>query len=122
MKTEKDWQEQAKRLLKGELASVRGDPNKASQHYRAGILHAESEGRLCVAALGMERLAIVLAERGQKDRAAKLLDDAGAIYEKWGAHAKAYKLSRFQKQMHLQGKVDSSDGLASTQSASLQSL
>lgn len=104
-------------LLKAELAVVRGNHRKASQHYRSGILHAQSEGRLSLAGLGKERFAIYLAKRGDKGKAAGLLEEAGEIYEKWGAIAKVDKL-KFRIRHLLAGQSSASDGIPSTHSHS----
>lgn len=83
-------------LLKGELAIVRGDAKKASQHLRAGSLTAQTEGHLGLAGLGKERLALFLASRGEKDKAGRLLQEACVLYEQWGAKAKVWKLRKVQ--------------------------
>ncbi|CAB9522432.1 Transcriptional regulator [Seminavis robusta] len=86
-------------LLKAELAAVLGDLDNACLHSRSGILHARSHGHLGIEAMGNERLAMYILEKGDSDAALLVFDEACRVYDDWGATAKAVQLRKYRESL-----------------------
>lgn len=76
-------------LIEAELAAVCGKRQKASSHYRSGILHSREGGFLLDEALGNEQLGAFYLESEKDEQAAvPFILEAKRLYEKWGGVAK----------------------------------
>ena len=72
-------------LLEAELASVRGDRQKARSHFRSAILHSREGGFWMEEAVSNERLGRHYLESNEEKSAIPFLKAARDIYENWGA-------------------------------------
>lgn len=79
-------------LLQAELAAVRRDYKSACSDYRSAILHARNRRSLSEEALANERLAALLAERGETGQAQEALAEAHRLYSEWGGTSKVMQL------------------------------
>lgn len=79
-------------ILDAELAVATGDHAEAFSKYVCAISLSKDSGSMLRTALANERAGKYFFERGQKKESKRFIDEAVAVYEKWGASAKAKHL------------------------------
>jgi hypothetical protein len=89
-------------LLEGEQASVQGDHELAYQKYTCANALAADSKCLWVQAIANEKAGEHLKARGECDLAKPFFHRAFALFEEWGAHAKAEQLKGHLSQVEFE--------------------